>query len=470
MASPSGHVFRARLPPKRPRPPQLSSSSSAPLLLGYDVAKYPPKVWTEEEKHWRRVALSPQGLFARAVPPERESASKVAHRFHELGLKETRHLPTEDDSLPATPQDSPPTTPVSRRQSAPAGELGPGRLSSWKDIQEKKDMFDLRMGLRVATLDVIPPPLGTDKVWPPGKKDRAPPTREEALKVYANFCEMLAMEGREPVSGGDADAAGDGEEAEDIPSESPRSQVGLACVSWMTFFTWVETSSYTDDIRRQKVFEALLKAAKAYFQNKANEEQRRRGVSLSMIFRWMWPFLSCNGLANAFAWICQEQLDKVRLPTPPVVAERERSDIERVFRAMDVQGKGYCTALDLAGGDHADYRVSMKNTIDEATVKRILGDTPIRLPQFLELMCEDSFRGTEASTEAVLRDGRRVVKHTRSAIDYAGWVLKGPTAEQAEQMRRADALETEVLRWRGRSRGGNRNQVMIQFFKELSQS
>lgn len=35
-------------------------------------------------------------------------------------------------------------------------------------------------------------------------------------------------------------------------------------------------------------------------------------------------------------------------------------------QAMDNGGKGYITAFDMAGGDHADFHVRLKNTIDEA--------------------------------------------------------------------------------------------------------
>jgi len=111
--------------------------------------------------------------------------------------------------------------------------------------------------------------------------------------------------------------------------------------------------------------------------------------------------------------------------------------------------KGYCNALDIAGGDHADFKVRLANTIDEATVKKILGDRTIFLPEFLELMCEDDHRATPESKQAILKDGRYLVYHACESVNWEGWVFRRDAApvEQNEQMRRIDAVVSEVLHW-----------------------
>jgi len=116
---------------------------------------------------------------------------------------------------------------------------------------------------------------------------------------------------------------------------------------------------------------------------------------------------------------------------------------------MDLGAKGYCNALDIAGGDHADFKVRLANTIDEATVQKILGDRNILLQEFMELMCEDEYRALPESTHAILKNGRHVVHHRRESVGWEGWIFRADLAprEQLEQMRRVDAVEAEVLHW-----------------------
>mmetsp|Transcript_152613 Transcript_152613/g.489385 ORF Transcript_152613/g.489385 Transcript_152613/m.489385 type:complete len:273 (+) Transcript_152613:235-1053(+) len=210
--SPSGHVFKVRMFPRKPHPLQLlgTSKSSPTLLLGYDPGQHPPRVWSEEEKHWRKVALSPQGLFARTCPSEMEWGSTVGHRFHELGMQDARvRVPAkkssgspQGSSPPDTPKqpDSPPMSPSRTRgtEAAVSPEMmslnASAREAGWKDMQDRKDMFDIRQGFRVAIFGVPPLPLSAEKVWPPPRKDRAPATREQTMKVYEAFLKMLEMD------------------------------------------------------------------------------------------------------------------------------------------------------------------------------------------------------------------------------------------------------------------------------------
>lgn len=309
-------------------------------------------------------------------------------------------------------------------------------------MQDKKDMFDIREGLRVAILHEKPSPLGSQKVWPPPKSDRRPATEEETRKVYATFGELLAIEGK----GYAQEPAGKKGTLRGVPS-GRSTKCTLSLVTWRSFFTWVETGSYGVGVREKCVFEAMLRASKSWHQHKATPVQQRMGVSLSMIFRWMWPFVSINGLRKMFTGLCLEAYENVRLPEPPVIGERERSEMVRLYNSMDMDKKGYCNAFDMAGGDHADYKVRLRNTIDEASVKRILGDRPILLEEFLELMCENGYRGTEGSTRAICADGRHVDLYSSEVVDFVCWIFHEAPQEQVEWMRKAEALEDEVHHW-----------------------
>mmetsp|Transcript_93053 Transcript_93053/g.289594 ORF Transcript_93053/g.289594 Transcript_93053/m.289594 type:complete len:124 (-) Transcript_93053:1494-1865(-) len=80
---------------------------------------------------------------------------------------------------------------------------------------------------------------------------------------------------------------------------------------------------------------------------------------------------------------------------------------------MDWRGRGYCTPADFAGGENPDVFTMLKQLVDEHTVRKVLGSGNIRLERFLELMCEDEFRGHEESTQAIRKDGSYVTKQVR---------------------------------------------------------
>jgi len=122
-----------------------------------------------------------------------------------------------------------------------------------------------------------------------------------------------------------------------------------------------------------------------------------------------------------------------------------------LYRSMDLEGKGYCSAFDIAGGDHADFKVRLRNTIDEASVKLILGDQPIGLQQFMELMCEDGFRGTDSTIHAKTEHGRPIVRYTSDVVGFQAWIFVDAPPEQVEQVKKAKALENEVRQWRAQA-------------------
>jgi len=315
-----------------------------------------------------------------------------------------------------------------------------------RDVQESKNMYDIREGLRVVLLGVAPSPLGSEKVWPPPKHDRQPATPEETLTVYRSFCEMLAMH-RSGEQLPRSPKRPPPDEDEPRARSGSKEKSGAPAVPWRTYLTWVETGSITDDLRTKFVFEALLKASKTWLQSDKAAPHRKKGLTLAALFRWMWPFASCRALKDMFSWICVEEYEKIRLPEPPLIGEAERLEIKRLYEAMDQGGKGYINAFDMAGGDHADFHVRLKNTIDEASVKQILGDRPILLEEFLELMCEDGCRGHPDAMRVYLSDGRAVVKYSSDVVDFTAWVYQDLPDDHRQALHTAKGLEEQVQYW-----------------------
>merc|ERR1711879_152337 len=115
------------------------------------------------------------------------------------------------------------------------------------------------------------------------------------------------------------------------------------------------------------------------------------GVSLSMLFQWIWPAVRCGDIADMFAWVCTYELEKLRFPTPRLIDTTQQKQLKKLFAAMDHKGHGYCTVEDIAGGERNDNETKVKNIVDADTVRAVTGDCHIDLPHFLELMCEEDF-------------------------------------------------------------------------------
>lgn len=307
-----------------------------------------------------------------------------------------------------------------------------GMQADWKALQEGHDLWDIRQGFRVAILDTPPAPAGTEKVWPPPKTDRLPATQKETIKVYEAYLKMLEMDGK-TVWQQDACKTG--------------VICGISRVSWRRLISWVETSSFGLDVRRQCSYEALFKALKTCHREQSDEECKKE-VSLFMIVKWMWPFAGPRRMTEMIFWICEHECSRLRLPVPPPIAEQDRQQMTRLFHKMDLDGKGYCLPFDIAGGDHSDITVATQNTVDEATVKEVLGDRIIHLSDFFELMCENGYRGAPESKRAVTKDGDHIVWHIRESLGWQAWVYVEAPPEQEEMMRRIDAVEAEFLQWR----------------------
>merc|ERR1711865_598801 len=111
---------------------------------------------------------------------------------------------------------------------------------------------------------------------------------------------------------------------------------------------------------------------------------------------------------------------------------------------MDCKGHGFCTPQDISGGERPD---EIRNIVDANTVRAVCGDECVGLNSFLELMCDDEYRGHDESTRVCLRDGRYITRQPHDAVGFCAWVLEDEhVTPEGEQIRRVvDALEAEIV-------------------------
>lgn len=220
-------------------------------------------------------------------------------------------------------------------------------------------------------------------------------------------------------------------------------------ISWATLLGWAQhTEDLAEDFRYRSVAAALNRALQLWRKKQATPRQRKAGVSLASLFEWIWPHVDEEHMCKIMHWICMSELDKFRQPTPRVIDQGDRRTLESIFHAMDVKGLGSCSAEDIAGGKEGDVTNKLKNIVDAGTVKAVIGEERIGLLPFLELMCENNYRGHEGAKQVLLPDGRKLVQQDRKAIDIKIWVFEGLPPEEESARRLADVFEAEVMRWR----------------------
>jgi len=289
-------------------------------------------------------------------------------------------------------------------------------------------------------------------------------TTEEAITVYDTSIELEGMSpqsAEESTTIDETDEAMDEDGVEEGPMAIPTSSADpkrLPPISWPTFQLWVESKeANTEDARVKLMCGTLLKALKVWRATQASPEERRDGMFFHTMLMWIWPACSPNGIARMLTAIARMEIDKINHPTPPLISDDERNVIETLFNHMDLKGKGYLTAADLAGGDNQDLQTRLKNTIDAATVRDIFGkDCTVSLTRFYELMCEDGFRGHPEVTRVICDDGLAsqgstgvaIVKVVKRVLSYEGWWLEDVPAKEVNLRRRIDELEAEVKWWR----------------------
>lgn len=447
----------------------------------------------------REIAFSPQGLFSRVTPSADRIGSETSSRYWEALRQQEDDLrahvfaqtPVQNADggaeAPTTPRagqarlGSPAPAPSSESAAnvgtaTSSGQPAAQREASVADAGKKNFsvadraklhamkkftacMFDIREGLRVLILAGTPSPLSTLKTWPPSiRKARRHGTYEETLKVYHTYREVLAMESgaaaveeEDPAAAAAAAAvatAADNENDDAATSSGVsiasraawQSGENLTPITWPTMFLWVEQKmGFTEDARIKGVCAAFLRALKHWRAAEAPPAQRYAGVYLHVMMKWIWPAVCPAGLAKMHTWICQKELEKIRVPTPPVINEQERKRIESLFKTMDKGGKGFCTAKDLAGE---------QDTIDPQTVSVVYGeDVKVFLNDFFEIMCSDNFRGHEEAKRVILDDGSKLVYASHDVVDWGGWVQFDVPPSEVAQRKRISELEAEIVRW-----------------------
>merc|ERR1711953_1201703 len=142
----------------------------------------------------------------------------------------------------------------------------------------------------------------------------------------------------------------------------------------------------------------------------------------------MWPGAGPRALSKMHTWICFHEFRQICQPTPPMISDDERKQMEGLFHAMDIGDKGHVTATDLVGGDDMTMQARLKHTIDHETATMILGHGEFTLTDFFELMCEDGFVAHPDAIRMVMPVGRVLVKMVREKVGFTGWVLKHPDA------------------------------------------
>eukprot|EP00931_Biecheleriopsis_adriatica_P115197 TRINITY_DN91017_c0_g1_i1.p1 TRINITY_DN91017_c0_g1~~TRINITY_DN91017_c0_g1_i1.p1 ORF type:complete len:812 (-),score=159.58 TRINITY_DN91017_c0_g1_i1:22-2457(-) len=277
------------------------------------------------------------------------------------------------------------------------------------------------------------------------------PNRDETMKVYRTYFHLLETEGSNPC--GDGGTVKETEVAiaqeKSLMSSDARASKELARVAWPTLLSWVQhTEDLAEDFRYRSVIAALNRALHNWRKKQASPRGRRSGVSLPMIIQWMWPNVTDEHITMMMTWICLNELDKFRQPTPPLIDQQDRRALESLFMKLDRHGLGSVLPEDIAGGKDQDLTDQLKNIVDVETVKAVVGEGRIGFHDFLELMCENNFRAHEGAKQVLLSDGRRMVQQDRSAVGITIWVLDGLPAEEEISRRVADVFEAEVLRWR----------------------
>lgn len=279
--------------------------------------------------------------------------------------------------------------------------------------------------------------------------------RREVMRVYKIFQMWLEMqEGHLMVD--------ELLEQEDTPRprsaalEHPLQNTGamnkeLGPVSWSTMFKWVENKSdFANNFRVRSAINALFRALKHWLRSAASVAQSE-GVTLGLLFRWIWPAVQFDEVADMLTWICLHELEKIQQITPPFISAQERKQLLSLFETM-AGGKEFCLPHDIAGGKSKDPQTKLKNIVDVHTVRAVCGaQAKIFFPEFLELMCQDGFRAHDKSNTVLLEDGSNLILVEKPELGFQGWMCEDPPKGELAQRRRVAALENEVYRWRDMS-------------------
>lgn len=336
-------------------------------------------------------------------------------------------------------------------------------------------MRDLCEGFQVCLLGEPAPQVPRSMRLKEPRKIFRLPGREETMKVYRVYCNLLQSEGVDAGGGllPELPPDKDGKKANlnetrafHHPSLKKANEQArrrqrrngqlteeIARISWSTLLQWVQhLEDLAADFRYRSVTAALNRALHQWRKKQATPRQQQEGVDLSMIIQWTWPDVTEEKIADMMLWIFEIELSKFKQPTPRLMDPHDRRILEALFRRLDDKNVGSCSPEDIAGSKEEDenegHNDKMKNIVDVDTVKAVVGQERVELLPFLELMCESGVRAHEAATEVLLDDGRKLVLQYRRAVDSKVWVFDGTPADEEQPRRVARVFEAEVIRWR----------------------
>mmetsp|Transcript_13340 Transcript_13340/g.31701 ORF Transcript_13340/g.31701 Transcript_13340/m.31701 type:complete len:821 (+) Transcript_13340:57-2519(+) len=450
--------------------------------------------------YWQRMALKEKkemGRRALLLPPEAippppsrmgEDAPEGASAYSTRSFWLSSSAMSMSQSMQRLPSLPPPGEVIhqdggSKRRPAMDGRptLGLASLKPLEKIEHLEVvMRDLCEGFQVCLLGEAAPQVPRSMRLKEPVKAYRMPGREETMKVYRVYCNLLQMEGVDPAGGNLPDRPPEKEQKKANPHMSRaflssaskqasaqarrrqrRHATGhmgqeLARISWPSILGWAQhLEDISSDFRYRSVTAALNRALHTWRKKQATPRERSEGVNLSMMIQWTWPDIHEGHLADMMQWIFESELDKFKLATPRLIDPHERRILEALFHKLDEHGVGSCAPEDIAGGEEeTDDR--KENIVDVETVKAVVGEDRVELLPFLELMCESGVRAHEGATEVLLADGRKLVLMKR-AVGGQIWVFDGTPADEEQPRRVADVFEAEVLRWRALANEANAN-------------
>lgn len=435
------------------------------------------------------VAPPPSRLGSRILEdPDADNCSTYSARSFWLSTPQAKATSQMCSRLPSLPPPNE-TEPFRQDTSKPKPERRPspqhslGLSSLMKKPAEKIEhmevvMRDLCEGFQVCLLGEAAPQVPRSMRLKEPMKRYANPEREQTMKVYRLYCNLLQTEGVDPSGESLPEApekpldkeqkgrnlspmgrsflsSASKKAGEQARRRQRRNGINfgqeLARITWHTVLGWAQhMEDLAADFRYRSVTAALNRALHLWRKKQATPRQRQEGVDLSMMIQWTWPDVKEDRIADMMQWIFESELEKFRQPTPRLMDPHDRRILEALFRRLDENGVGSCAPEDIAGGEEeTDDR--KENIVDVETVKAVIGEDRIELLPFLELMCEISETGVRAhpgAAEVFRQDSRKLVLQHRRAVGGKIWVFDG-TPEDEEQCRRvADVFEAEVLRWR----------------------
>lgn len=181
-----------------------------------------------------------------------------------------------------------------------------------------------------------------------------------------------------------------------------------------------------------------------------------RGVSLARLLKWVWPGAPAESMAKMFRWICAFELARLRQPTPPLIRQQDRRQLTELFRQIDTDGSGFCSAEEIAQGstsgggeDGGAGRITageVQGLVDVETVRAVCGTKELTVDEFLQYMCEDGVRVNEQSIQA-FRDGRQLKRVHWRHVGFSGWIYAEPKDNEMRQRHWAKLLEQELRAW-----------------------